>query len=174
MPSMSASESRATTRAILRAGFAGALAEVVWIGLFCAATPLGGSEVLRQITASIVPAAAGTGYAPALGLAIHFVLGVSVATAFALLVWRPWARSRGVAATFATALLALGLIWTVNFFVVLPAINPLFVGLMPYGVTLLSKLLFAVAMAGALELAPQASAHRNFARGLADTRISHG
>jgi len=174
MPSIHANVPSATRRAILHAGLAGALAEVVWIALFCAATPLSGSEVLRQITASIVPAAAGSAYAPALGLTIHFILGLAVATAFALLVWRPWARARGVAATFATALLALGLIWTVNFFVVLPAINPLFVGLMPYGVTLLSKLLFAVAMAGALELAPQASAHRNFARGLADTRISHG
>jgi len=155
-------EASAIRRAILLAGLAGAAAEVVWIGLFCASTPLSGGEVLRQITASIVPAAAGSAWAPALGLAIHVVLGLAVAGAFAAGVWQPWARRRGTYVTFAAALAALALIWTFNFFVLLPAINPLFPGLMPYGVTLLSKLLFAAAMAATLEHAQKPALVRHF------------
>ena len=41
-------------------------------------------------------------------------------------------------------------IWAVNFFAVLPAVNAGFVGLMPYGVTFASKLLFGIAMATTL------------------------
>jgi hypothetical protein len=38
-------------------------------------------------------------------------------------------------------------VWAVNFFVVLPQVNPAFVHLPPYGVTLISKLLFGLAAA---------------------------
>ena len=42
-------------------------------------------------------------------------------------------------------------VWAVNFLVVLPHINPEFVHLLPYSVTLLSKLLFAVAATTVLQ-----------------------
>ena len=74
------------------------------------------------------------------------------------------------------ALLALGLIWAVNFFVLLPAINPLFVELMPHGVTLLSKLLFAVAMAATLEHASVLAGLRHVSRerGMAGAQAPRG
>jgi hypothetical protein len=59
------------------------------------------------------------------------------------------------------ALLALTAIWAFNFFALLPTVNADFAGLMPYAVTLGSKLLFGVAMAATLnsfELEAHASA----------------
>jgi hypothetical protein len=42
---------------------------------------------------------------------------------------------------------ALAAVWGINFLVALPRLNPDFVHLLPYGVTLASKLLFGVAAA---------------------------
>jgi len=137
-------------RTIVLAGLAGALAEVVWVALFCGVTAQGGFDVLRQIAASFTPAIADSAWAPAIGLAEHFALGVLVAYGFALVLWRPFARRRGAAATLGVALLALGAIWTINFFVLLPVVNPHFVRLLPYAVTFLSKLLFGIALAATL------------------------
>ena len=140
----------AVPRAIILAGLAGALAEVIWVAAYCSVMPLAGNEVLRQITASVFPSMGGAAWAPALGLALHFALGVAIAYGFAILVWQPVARRMGSRATWCAALLALIAIWAINFLVLLPIINPAFVGLMPYSVTFLSKVLFGTAMAGTL------------------------
>lgn len=50
-------------------------------------------------------------------------------------------------ATLAVSVLTLATVWTMNFFVVLPNLNPVFITLMPYPVTFASKMLFALAMA---------------------------
>jgi hypothetical protein len=44
-------------------------------------------------------------------------------------------------------LAALAGVWAVNFFVVLPLVSPAFVHIVPYAVSLTSKLLFGVAAA---------------------------
>ena len=136
--------------AVILAGLAGALAEVIWIAAYCSIMPLTGNEVLQQITASVFPSAGGAAWAPALGLIMHFALGIAVAYGFAILVWQPVARRMGSGATWCTALLALSSIWAINFFVLLPTINPAFAGLMPYSVTFASKGLFGAAMAATL------------------------
>jgi hypothetical protein len=143
-------EPRAMHRAIVLAGLAGAMAEVICVALFCALTPLNGGEVLRQITASVFLTMSGSAWAPVLGLLLHFALGVAVAYAFGLLIWQTFARRMGAATTLGTALLALAAIWTFNFFVLLPVVNAEFIGLMPYAVTFVSKVLFGVAMAATL------------------------
>ena len=137
-------------RAIVLAGLAGSLAEVVWIALYCAATPLSGSVVLRQITVSFAPGMAGSAWAPTLGLLIHFALGVAVAYAFSAVLWQAYAGRLGKRALRGMALLALAAVWFVNFFVVLPVVNADFIALMPDPVTFASKLLFGVAMAATL------------------------
>ena len=47
-------------------------------------------------------------------------------------------------------LVALVGVWAVNFFVVLPGISPAFIHLVPYPVSLMSKILFGLAAAEAL------------------------
>jgi hypothetical protein len=137
-------------RTLALAGLAGGLAEVIWVALYCSLAPLSGTQVLRQITASFFHASAGTEFAPMLGLALHLALSVLVACAFGWLVWRTFARRGGPVMTLAASLVSLGAIWTFNFFVLLPVVNPEFVGLMPYAVTLTSKLLFGIAMGATL------------------------
>jgi len=152
--------------AIALAGLAGALAEVVWVAIFCSLTQLKGSVVLRQITASFFPASPDAVWAPALGLAIHLALGLAVAYAFALVVWYPATRRRGKHTTTVAAVLALAAVWCVNFLFVLPVVNSSFVELMPAGMTFASKLLFGMAMAATLNSAA-ASAIRRTSRGYA-------
>jgi len=44
-------------------------------------------------------------------------------------------------------LVALAAVWAVNFFVVLPVVSPAFIDIVPYAVSLMSKLLFGAAAA---------------------------
>lgn len=143
---------RVMHRAIVLAGIAGAMAEVMWVALCSAFTPLSGNEVLRQITASVIPAMADSAWAPTLGLVLHLALGMAVAYVFGLLIWQTFTRRMGAGTTLGTALLVLAAIWTFNFFVLLPVVNAEFVGLMPYAVTFASKAMFGIAMATVLNL----------------------
>jgi hypothetical protein len=68
-------------------------------------------------------------------------------------VWLPFTRRRGPAVAVAVAVGVLACIWAVNFLLLLPVVNAAFVGLLPYSVSLGSKLLFGVAMAGVFHVA---------------------
>ena len=63
-------------------------------------------------------------------------------------------------------LTALAAVWTVNFFVVLPIVSPAFIHIVPYAVSLISKLLFGIAAAEIVRneaiLVPQQSAFSPF------------
>jgi hypothetical protein len=135
---------------VLLAGAAGGLAEILWVMIYSAFTPVSGAVVAREVTASFFPALAAGSYGMWLGIGIHMALALLLGYAFAYLVWKPFVRSRGPLATLAVSALTLATVWTVNFFVVLPSLNPAFITLMPYSVTFASKMLFAVAMGGIL------------------------
>ena len=135
---------------ILVAGVVGGLAEVLWVALYSTLTLVNAQEVARQVTASIVPSAAEFSFAPALGIAIHLALSFLVALVFALVVGVPFARRYGLAGRLSLGLAALATVWAINFFLILPVLNPAFITLMPYAATLVSKLLFGVAMVTAL------------------------
>ncbi len=135
---------------ILLAGVGGGLAEVLWVMIYSAFTPVSGAVVAREVTASFSPALATGGAGMWLGIAIHMALALALGYAFAYLVWKPLVRAHGPLATLAASALTLATVWTVNFFAVLPALNPAFITLMPYSVTFASKMLFAVAMGGVL------------------------
>ena len=141
-------------RLVLLAGVGGGLAEVLWVAFYTALAPISGIEVARQITASVFPALASAALAPLLGVGIHLLLSLLLAIAFAFIVWLPFARFYGMAGTMISALVVLVSIWAVNFFIVMPMLNPAFVTLMPYPVTLISKILFGLAMASVLSNSP--------------------
>jgi hypothetical protein len=129
------------------AGAAGGVAEILWIALYSAITGTDAAGVAQGVTAAfglsgIVPESSVT-----LGLAIHMLLaiGLGLALGFA---WRVLAsRSRAELNTYALIVAALAGVWAVNFFILLPALSPGFVHLVPYPVSLLSKLLFGLAAA---------------------------
>jgi len=150
MNSNSQNESGRPGFLILLAGIGGGLAEILWVMVYRAFTPASGMEVARAVTASLFPRLAAGASGFWLGIAIHMALATALGYAFAHAIWKPWARARGPLATLAAAALVLATIWTLNFFVVLPALNPAFIALMPYSVSFASKMLFAVAMGGVL------------------------
>lgn len=133
-------------RRVVLAGLAGGLAEIAWVAAWCALQGSDGWQVARAVTAALAPALGAVPFAAALGLVVHFGLSVLLAVAFVRAA--AWAPRR--VPTLALALAALAGVWAVNFFLVLPALDPAFVRLLPYPVTLASKLLFGAAMALAL------------------------
>jgi len=132
------------------AGLAGGLAEIFWIGLYSAATHTGGFEVSRQITAAVIPACADLSIAPMLGVVIHLVLSVVLAFLCCKVFIGPVIRRLGPALILPGSMVVLAGVWVINFLVILPVINPAFITLLPFLVTLASKMLFGWAMGAVL------------------------
>lgn len=135
---------------MILAGLAGGLAEVLWISLYSMLSPAGGMELSRQITATVIPALTAHAIAPALGIIIHLLLSVLLAAGFCLLAAKPMVRYCGRLGLLPGSCMALAAVWWVNFFILLPVINPSFIETLPFAVTLISKLLFGLAMAAVL------------------------
>lgn len=131
-------------------GLAGGTAEVLWVLLYLLASDVSAAVVAQQVTASLWPSAAAWATAPLIGIAIHMVLALALAALCAPLLIRVATRHAAIL-TAMVAVTALTLVWVVNFFLVLPVINPGFVTLMPYGATLASKTLFALAMTAVVQ-----------------------
>jgi hypothetical protein len=128
------------------AGAAGGLAEIVWIGSYAALTGVDAAGVARGVTDSV-----GLGdliaFPVTAGIVIHMMLagmlGIAIALALGSIVRIP----RGAVGLYTLVLTILAAVWAINFFAVLPQINPRFVQVVPYGASLVSKLLFGVAAA---------------------------
>ena len=135
------------------AGAAGGLAEIAWVSGYAAATGADAAALARGVTTA-AGAIALTPDAPVLaGIAIHMVLAIGLGLALAS-AWQAIARRYRLASSslFLLAMTALAGVWMMNFLIVLPILSPGFVHLLPYPVSLVSKLLFGVAAAEILRL----------------------
>jgi len=132
---------------ILLAGLAGGTAEIVWIVGYGAVAQTDSAEVARQIGATIFPSARVTTALAPLGIAAHLALSLLLAAGWVLALWRPLRTRMGAAGVFTSAVVLMLGVWAMNYLVVLPRLNPLFVALLPALVTLLSKIFFGLAMA---------------------------
>jgi hypothetical protein len=141
-----------TSSRVLGAGLAGGIAEIVWVGLIGSLAPGGAGGVARQVAATVLPGVGPLAVAPFAGIAIHLVLSVVLAFAFWRLVWRPLAARLTPVESGFCGMGSLAVVWLVNFTVVLPALNPSFVTLLPLWATLISKLLFGAAMTAVLRI----------------------
>ena len=84
-----------------------------------------------------------------MGVTVHMLLAVTLGIALSF-GWRALSSRRlEIASSFPFMLAALIGVWAVNFFVVLPIISPAFAHLVPYPVSLMSKVLFGLAAAAA-------------------------
>lgn len=129
------------------AGFAGGLAEIVWVSLYGTVTGTPVAPVARGVVVSLFPALGALPWSIALGILIHMVLAIGLGMGLAL-VFRFASRGFRIGeSVFGLTLLALAGVWAVNFLIVLPHLNPAFVHILPYAVTLLSKLLFGFSAA---------------------------
>jgi hypothetical protein len=130
------------------AGVAGGFAEVVWIGSYGVATGTPVEPVARGIAASILPTVVESSSAAAwLGLLIHLGLAIALGLCLAFVLRHVSCRAGTTHSELGLVMLTLTAVWAMNFLVALQYINPAFVGLLPYSVTLLSKLLFGLSAA---------------------------
>jgi hypothetical protein len=130
------------------AGAAGGLAEMLWVSLYASVTGLDAAIVARGVTTAVGAQALVPNAPAAAGIAIHMALAVTLGIALASM-WQVlpegWRKAHLI---FGAA--ALTCVWATNFFVVLPIVSPDFVHVVPYSVSLASKLLFGLAAAHVL------------------------
>lgn len=147
------------TRSVLLAGLAGGLAEMIWIAGYSLVVGADGWQVARAVAEAVVPAGAAWLATPASGIVIHFLLSILLAGAFVTVFAWLMPRRCSVGTTVVVSLIALATVWAMNFLVILPVVHPAFVQLLPYPVTLLSKLFFGLAMGWSLVAARSTLIH---------------
>ena len=123
------------------AGAAGGLAEVAWVALYATISGGNAAVIAQGVTTAAGVDALFPGAAVGAGVAVHMILSVALGLLLAVAA-RPVAIGRSVRVFSIAALFA---VWCVNFFVILPLVSPAFTHLLPYAVSLTSKLLFGVA-----------------------------
>ena len=134
----------------MAAGLAGGAAEVAWVAIYGAMTGTPVAAVARGVTTALFPALGGLPFAAALGIALHMLLAIGLGVAVVAAFHAPLLRRIGPWSQSALVVLALGAVWSFNFLIVLPRLDPHFLVLLPMVVTLASKLLFGVSAAAVL------------------------
>ena len=143
-------QSLITIRHGLLAGLVGGLAEMGWVTLYAKATGGNIAILARGITTAAGMSALFPAYSEAMGVTVHMALA-SVLGAVLAFAWRASATNCGGSRNpYPFMLAALTVIWAINFFVVLPLVSRDFVHLVPFPVSLTSKLLFGLASAEVL------------------------
>ena len=135
-----------SVRHIFIAGMAGGMAEILWFVMIGLLLSLNVQDVATGITSSVIPDLSHAGYAAPMGIIIHLLLSVILAAIYLFTLGR-WSVSRfkltGQLITGATALV---LVWAVNYYLILPILNPSFIEATTYSLSLLSKVLFGISM----------------------------
>lgn len=132
------------------AGLAGGLAEVIWIWTYASLTNTDAGLVARGVATAVrfnqnvFPVVSGI----AIHMGLASVLGVAVALAL-----RPVAGLLNGLGLYAAVSAALLIVWAVNFLVVLPLVSPQFIDVVPYAVSLISKVLFGITAAAIFQFA---------------------
>lgn len=130
---------------ILVGGLAGGAAEVLVVTLYALLAGAGGWAVAEGVSRATFGAMFSGGDAVLVGLTVHFALSLLIAACFVALLPVLLHRIGRQGVVLAAALALVG-VWTMNFFVVLPAIAPEFVTMVPLWLSLLSKLSFGLVM----------------------------
>jgi hypothetical protein len=138
----------ATLRTGILAGLVGGLSEIAWVSLYADITGADTGEFARAVTTAagvraLLPAAS----LAAVGIAVHMMLAVALGTVLTFAWQALRAKRRNLTNPYPFMPAALTGVWAINFFVVLPIVSPAFIHLAPYAISLISKLLFGVAVA---------------------------
>jgi len=136
----------------IAAGAAGGLAEIAWVTLYAAATGTDPAILTRGVTTAVGLSALFPDSTVAWGVTVHLGFAVTLGVALSF-VWRALSSHRSdEAGPYPFMIAALAGVWTLNFFVVLPIISPAFIHLLPYPISLVSKMLFGLAAAETFRL----------------------
>lgn len=134
------------------AGLAGGAAEIAWILLYSGLGSVDGNSVARGVTATFSDSVAVSSAGVSLGVLLHMMIAIVLGIAIALASGKilPQVRSALLEPCFVvTGLVG---VWAVNFYLILPVINPDFVHLLPLEASLASKVFFGIAAALVLSL----------------------
>jgi hypothetical protein len=129
-------------------GLAGGIAEVIWIAVYGSLSGSDTADVARAISviAGWAMPALPLADAPILaGIAIHMIAAVGIGLALVFVWDRLTVHRPAWGSEYVFMVAALAIVWAFNFFVALPLISPAFIDLVPYPVSLISKLLFGLA-----------------------------
>jgi hypothetical protein len=129
------------------AGLAGGAIEIGWIALYQGLAGREDLAVARGVTQSLIPQLGSTSAAALLGVVIHMTLAILLGIVIALFIRMFVPRIVGSAWEAVVVVGMLVGVWAMNFLVILPAINPDFVALVPFGASFVSKVLFGFAAA---------------------------
>lgn len=133
-------------------GLAGGLAEIGVIKLYSAVIGADAATIARHVGSAIgLP-----GASVATGVAVHMALAAALGVGLNAALRAMMGRSGYGRMVFPFMFGSLAMVWAINFFVVLPLVSPGFVHLLPYAVTLASKLAFGLAAAATLRALPPA------------------
>lgn len=139
-------------------GLVGGITEMLWIWTYSALAGTDPAQVAAAVAGSI--GLEGTGAPVQIGVTIHLILAAALGAVLVLALRLPWIPLQGRGRQLAVVLGALTLVWSLNFLFLLPLIDPSFVKIVPYEVSLASKLLFGLGAAVALSL-PRIGIHIN-------------
>jgi hypothetical protein len=132
---------------LILAGLAGGLAEVIWIGLYSSVSDITLPAMGKAIAATVFSGGSELLLSPVSGLIVHMLLSVLLALGFGyILLPLIEKRFHHRQIPFITSVVMLIAVWKINFFLLLPVWNPGFIGLLPLGITLVSKVLFGLTM----------------------------
>lgn len=129
------------------AGAAGGLAEMIWVSIYSAATGGDAALLARGVTTAVGMSALLPSAPVMTGISVHMALAVLLGVALTGLSQSVVGLRSPAANLYTLSLVALAAVWAMNLLVVLPAVSPTFVNLVPYSVSLISKLLFGLAAA---------------------------
>jgi hypothetical protein len=134
------------------AGAAGGLAEIGWVTLYATATGTNPAILARGVTTAVGVSALLPAWTVALGATVHLLFAVTLGIALSF-VWRALSSHRlKTARPYPLIIASLAGVWALNFFAVLPIISPAFIHLLPYPISLISKMLFGLAAAETFRL----------------------
>src|SRR3984957_13060107 len=132
------------------AGAAGGIAGINWLFVYASVTGPDAGSVARDVPKQTGVNLLLPGSLAAFGVTIHMMLAAALGIALAFS-WTALSRRWPTRANaYAVMPVALAAVWAINFLIILPLIDPHFVQIVPYSVSLISKLLFGVAAAAAL------------------------
>jgi len=129
------------------AGLAGGVAEISWITLY---TNISGGEaaiVARGVTQTLFPRLIAPSTSVALGILVHMGLAIILGIVISIFVRSVLPRTAPPILEPVAVVTILVTVWAINFLIILPVINPAFVTLVPYAISLTSKVLFGVTAA---------------------------
>lgn len=141
-------------------GAAGGLTEIAWVTSYAVATGANPADLARGVTTAAGASALLPTSPVLLGIGVHMMLALALGVVLTF-AWRSLSDNwTGLKNPYLFTLLVLTGVWAVNFLVVLPIVSPAFIHIVPYAVSLTSKLLFGVAAGEVVRRDVGLSGHR--------------